>query len=184
MNPLSLPLHPGMCRPRWDPAAFGKAFGGRTGALQPSHPTAGSWEVSPLAELLLGPLAAPAGLDPSFPRNCCSRSRESDPGPLGPAMLLPPHKYFSSEKACQLPSVSGTWLRGRSPLHRRGAGPRRIQSPSFPCLCSGRTNALHRSCPAGVLAGSSASPHQTSSRGLSSAPKYMWGLLRPEGNTL
>ena len=132
MNPLSPLLHPGMCQPQWDPAAFGKAFVGRTGALQPSHPADGTWEISPLAELLPGPLTAPGGLDLSLPRNCCSRAREPDPGPLGPATWLPPHKYFSSETACQLPSVSGTQWHGRSPLHCRGTRPCRIRPLSFP----------------------------------------------------
>lgn len=44
-------------------------------------------------------------------------------------MWLLSHKYFSSKKDGQLPSVSGTRLRGRSPLHCRGAESCSIPQP-------------------------------------------------------
>lgn len=81
-------------------------------------------------------------------------------------MWLLSHKYFSSKKDCQLPSVSGTRLRGRSPFHCRGAGPCSIPQPLLQqdqeLSCRGPSGA-----PCLLL-----------------APKYVQGLPRPEGNTV
>lgn len=77
-----------------------------------------------MAELLPGPLTAPVTwIHPS------PGAAAADPGPLGRAMWLLSHKYFSSKKDSQLPSVSGTQLHGRSPLHCRGARPCSVPQP-------------------------------------------------------
>lgn len=55
MNPLFPQLHPRMYQPQWDPAAFGKAFGG---FCSPLNPQSGAgrvplWLSSSLAPSLL-----------------------------------------------------------------------------------------------------------------------------------
>lgn len=100
-------------------------------------------------------------------------------------MQLPSHKYFSLEKnlsaaiclrhtaVCQVsPALPGSWT---------------LQDLATALLPASALAGL-MPCPEAALPGSQwdiqPPPGQRSSRGLSSAPEYMWRLLKPTGNTL
>lgn len=145
-----------MCQPWWDHAAFGKAFGGRTGALQPSHAGAGRfplWLSSSLAPLLL-PVAwirPSPGTAAADPRSQTWGHRDQPRGshPINISVRKKPVSFHLSQaRSCVagLPCIAGAPDPAGSSRH-----------PS-PCLCSGTVDALHGSCPAGVLGGVPGTP--------------------------
>lgn len=121
-------------------------------------------QVSPLAEVLPALLTAPSVLDPSLPRNCCKQIQGARPRATGTRYIN--NLVWKKPVGFHLPQA-----------HHGVAG--------LPCIAGHRTP-QHLSVILSPLLPhtGAASLGRSSSQGLSSALKYTWGFLTPEGNML